>query len=183
MPAAVSGNFFTSINRGIMNTSKLWLFAILPLALTACGGDRDEATMGQAGTTDTMAAVGMGMAGAAGAGGPQMLTMDAANNSGVTGDVMMMPQGTGTEITVRLRGAPTGARMETGIHRGRCGSEGPDVAELNEVTMGEDQTGSSTTVVQVPMATIMNGQHAIHAHEPGGSSGRAAVCANIPTQE
>jgi hypothetical protein len=160
-----------------MNTWKSWLIAVLPLAVAACEARKEE-SVARGTATDTAA-----VQGASGTDGHQMLTLDAANNSGVTGDVMMMPQGNGTEITVRLRGAPAGGRMETGIHQGRCGSEGPDVAELNEVTMGEDRTGSSTTVVQVPMATIMNGQHAIHAHEPGGSSGRAAACANIPAQE
>ncbi len=160
-----------------MNTSRLWLIAVLPLTVVACEA-RNEESVARGTATDTAA-----VQGTSGTDGPRTLTLDAANNSGVTGDVKMMPQGNGTEITVRLRGAPAGARMETGIHQGRCGSEGPDVAELNEVTMGEDRTGSSTTVVQVPMATIMNGQHAIHAHEPGGSSGRAAACANIPTQE
>ena len=176
-----------------MNKSTLWLALGFPLAVAACGGD-GEGTAGDTTAMDTAAmqtmaapapmpgmdtAMGGMNHGATAAGGHSTLTLNALNNSGITGEAMLMGQGANTEVTLTIRGAPAGSKLAAHIHQGRCASGGPVVAPLDPVTMGQDQTGTSTTAVTVPAATVMNGQHYVQAHEPNG---KPVTCADIPQQ-
>lgn len=183
-----------------MNKSALWIALGFPLALAACGGG-DEGAGGETAATDTagmqttvaaptttpatdtaMAGMNHGATTTGAAGGHSTLTLNALDNSGITGDAMLMAQGANTEVTLTIRGAPDGSKLAAHIHQGRCASGGPVVAPLDPVTTGQDKTGSSTTVVSVPAATVMNGQHYVQAHEPNGSPGKPVTCADIPQQ-
>ena len=175
-----------------MKTTRLWVLAALPFTLAACGGGDDAAE----GTADTTAVAGTdsamtttaapapgdsGMTGAQAMGGA--VTMNAVGNSGVTGQAQFMDHGQGqTMVTVNLT-AQGGSTHSGHIHQGTCDSLGPVVAPLQDVTLANG-TGSSSTTVQVPLATVMNGQHIVAYHTgSGGNPGAPAVCAQIPAQQ
>jgi hypothetical protein len=175
-----------------MKANRLWALTALPFALAACGGG-DEAAEG--GAADTTAAAGMGatdtttaatttmpadtgMAGATGMGGA--VTMNAVGTSGVTGQAQIMEHGTGqTMVTVNL--TAQGSSTHSGhIHTGTCEALGDVVVPLQDVTLANG-TGSSSSTIQVPMATVMNGQHVVSYHQgQGASAGPSVVCGSIP---
>jgi hypothetical protein len=175
-----------------MKATRLWALTALPFALAACGGGDDEAAAGADTTaaattaTDTTAtttaptASDTGMAGAQAMGGA--VVMNAVGNSGVTGQAQFMDHGQGqTMVTVSL--TAQGNSTHSGhIHKGTCDAPGQVVAPLQDVTLANG-TGSSSSTVAVPLATLMNGQHIVAYHQSsGGNPGAPVVCGQIPAQ-
>ncbi|MBW3571973.1 MAG: hypothetical protein KY467_12790 [Gemmatimonadetes bacterium] len=170
-----------------MKPTRLWALAALPLALAACGGDEavEEGTDTAVAvpTTETGAVAApapgdTGMAGATSAG--HTVSMNPAGNSGVSGQAQLMEHGQGqTMVMVNLTGQ--GNSTHSGhIHSGTCDALGPVVAPLQDVTL-TNGTGSSSSTVQVPLATVMNGQHIVAYHTTSGdNAGAPAVCGQIP---
>lgn len=175
-----------------MNATRLWVLGTLPLALAACGGGADETAAGGADTTaasvtDTTTApsatapADTPLTGAQPVGGA--VTMNAVGTSGVTGQAQIMDHGGGqTMVTVNL--TAQGSTTHGGhIHTGTCDAPGPPVAPLQDVTLANG-TGSSTSTVDVPLATVMNGEHIIAYHQGSGDSlGAPVVCGQIPAQQ
>lgn len=175
-----------------MKATRLWALAALPFALTACGGGDDEAAEGTATDTTTAAmsmdsastmpmATDTGMSGAQAMGGA--VTMNAVGNSGVTGQAQFMDHGQGqTMVTVNL--TAQGNSTHSGhIHQGTCDAPGSVVAPLQDITLANG-TGTSTSTVPAPLATVMNGQHIVAYHQGQGSNaGAPVVCAQIPAQQ
>jgi hypothetical protein len=173
-----------------MKTTRLWVLAALPLALAACGGDDDEAAVGGADTTamaaDTTSAMATpmpadtGMSGATAMG--SAVTMNAVGGSGVTGQAQFMEHGAGqTMVTVNL--TAQGNTTHSGhIHQGTCDAPGQVVAPLQDVTLANG-TGTSTSTVDIPLGTVMNGQHIVAYHQgQGANAGAPVVCGQIPAQ-
>jgi len=178
-----------------MTRSHLWVLCALPLSLAACGGDSEG---GAEGTADTTAAAMPADAGAAAttpapmpadsgamagqSAAPSAVQMMALNNSGVNGQTQVMAHGDGeTMVTVTLQGAGSGTHPGH-IHSGTCDSLGPVVAPLESVTLANG-TGTSTSTVKVPLATVMNGQHVVNFHAGSGENAMAPVsCGAIPAQ-
>lgn len=177
-----------------MKATRLWALAALPFALTACGGEDDEAAEGTAIDTTTAAmatdtamatttpmASDTGMSGAQAMGGA--VTMNAVGSSGVTGQAQFMDHGGGqTMVTVTL--TAQGSTTHSGhIHSGTCDNPGPPVAPLQDITLANG-TGSSSSTVPVPLATVMNGQHIVAYHQgQGENAGPPVVCGQIPAQQ
>ncbi len=172
-----------------MRSTRFWALAALPFALAACGGGDDEVAEGTAGTT---AAVDSGMAAPApmsadtGMSGAQAMggavTMNAVGGSGVTGQAQFMAQGQAqTMVTINLTGQ--GSTTHSGhIHTGTCDAPGAVVVPLQDVTLANG-AGSSSTTIQVPLATVMNGQHIVAYHAGSGAdAGAPVVCGAIPAQ-
>ena len=175
-----------------MKRSQLWVLCALPLTL-ACGGGGEG---GAEGGADTTAAVvpaegaatvtpapmpaDSAMAGQSSA--PSAVQMTALNNSGVNGQTQVMAHGDGeTMVTVTLQGQGSGTHPGH-IHSGTCDSLGPVVAPLESVTLANG-TGTSTSTVKVPLATVMNGQHVVNFHAGSGENPMApVVCGAIPGQ-
>jgi hypothetical protein len=173
-----------------MKATRYWALAALPFALAACGGGDDEAVEGGADTTtatmtDTTTApaampADTGMAGAQAMGGA--VTMNAVGASGVTGQAQFMEHGTNqTMVTVNL--TAQGNTTHSGhIHTGTCDAPGAPVAPLQDITL-TNGTGSSSSTVDVPLATVMNGQHIVAYHQgQGENAGPPVVCGQIPAQ-
>jgi len=176
-----------------MKATRLWALTALPFALAACGGGDEAAEGGAAdttaagmGATDTTTAAtttttmpaDTGMAGATAMGGA--VTMNAVGGSGVTGQAQLMEHGTGqTMVTVNL--TAQGNSTHSGhIHTGTCEALGDVVVPLQDVTLANG-TGSASSTIQVPMATVMNGQHVVSYHQgQGASAGASVVCGSIP---
>ena len=171
-----------------MNTTRLWVLTALSFALAACGGGDDEAASGAdttaasmdsiTTTTSTMPAD-TGMAGAQAMG--SAVTMNAVGTSGVTGQAQFMDHSGGTMVTVNL--TAQGNTTHSGhIHTGTCDAPGQVVAPLQDVTLANG-TGSSSSTLQIPLATVMNGQHIVAYHQgQGENAGAPVVCGQIPAQ-
>lgn len=173
-----------------MKATRFWVLAALPFALAACGGE-EEPVEGAAAdavvvTTEIDATTGTpmpgdtGMAGATSAG--HTVAMNPVGGSGVSGQAMLMEHGPGqTMVTVNLTGQ--GNSTHSGhIHTGTCDAPGPVVVPLQDVTL-TNGTGSSSSTVEVPLATVMNGQHIVGYHTGAGeNAGAVAVCGQIPAQ-
>lgn len=173
-----------------MKSTRLWVLAVLPLALAACGGDdaaEDAADDAAAVTTDTVATTtgapmpgDTGMSGAHAMGGA--VTMNAVGTSGVTGEAQFMDQNPQTMVTVNL--TAQGSSTHSGhIHTGTCASPGAVVAPLKDITLANG-SGTSSTSIPVPMATVMNGQHIVAYHAGSGDNpGAPVVCGEIPAHQ
>lgn len=174
-----------------MNASRLCVFSVLVLA--ACGGGGGEAAEGGADTAaatvapapagETMPAAAptdTAMAGQSSA--TNSVQMNALNNSGVSGTTQVMAHGEGeTMVTVNLQGAGSGTHPGH-IHSGTCDNLGPVVVPLESVTMANG-SGTSSSTVKVPLATVMNGQHVVNFHAGSGDNPMApVVCGAIPAQ-
>jgi hypothetical protein len=175
-----------------MKANRLFALTALPFALAACGGGDEEVAEGTATDTTTAATATMdsaggmaapmagdtGMAGAQAMGGA--VTMNAVGGSGVTGQSQFMDHGGGsTMVTVNL--TAQGNSTHSGhIHTGTCDAPGDVVAPLQDVTLANG-TGSSSSTLQVPLATVMNGQHIVAYHASSGENpGAPVVCGTIP---
>jgi hypothetical protein len=153
------------------------------------GGGDDEAAEGTAGTTvavdSGMAApapmpADTGMSGAQAMGGA--VTLNAVGGSGVTGQAQFMAQGQAqTMVTVNL--TAQGNTTHSGhIHTGTCDAPGAVVVPLQDVTLANG-AGSSSSTIDVPLATVMNGQHIVAYHAGSGAdAGAPVVCGQIPAQ-
>lgn len=170
-----------------MRSTRLWVLAALPFALTACGGgdDASEGTTDDAAvvSTDSVATTtGAPMPGDTAASGAHSMgsavTMNAVGTSGVTGEAQFMDQGPQTMVTVNLT-AQGGSTHSGHIHTGTCANLGPVVVPLKDITLANG-SGTSSTSVPVPMATVMNGQHVVSFH---ASSGESVVCGEIPAHQ
>lgn len=173
-----------------MKATRLWV--LTALALAACGGGDDAADEGAAAaaaaasmdsavTTTTPMPTDSGMTGAQAMGGA--VTMNAVGGSGVTGQAQFMDHGQGqTMVTVTLN-AQGGSTHSGHIHQGTCDVPGSVVAPLQDVTLANG-TGTASSTVQVPLATVMNGQHIVAYHQgQGGNAGAPVVCGQIPAQQ
>lgn len=170
-----------------MKAFRLWSLAAIPFALAACGGG-DDAAEGAADTTASMDSMtttttmpaDTGMAGAQAMG--SAVTMNAVGGSGVTGQAQFMDHGGGsTMVTVNL--TAQGNTTHSGhIHTGTCDAPGDVVAPLQDITLANG-TGSSSSTLQIPLATVMNGQHIVAYHQgQGENAGAPVVCGQIPAQ-
>lgn len=143
------------------------LLLALTVAIAACGSDRDE-TADDSMMDDT--------AGAATAPVARNLMLDAMNSSGASGEVTLTAIGDSTSVAVRLAGAAANASLQEHIHSGTCEAQGPVVMPLDPLVTDSTGAASATTMVNLPMSTVANGQHYIQAHGPDGAP---TACANI----
>lgn len=98
----------------------------------------------------------------------------------LAGDIAVDSEGNGTRIDVTIRNSTDGAVHKGHVHSGTCSTIGGVVAPLEDVTIDGDRDGDARTVVQIPMMTVMDGQHIVAYHEAGGTPGAPVVCAAIP---
>ncbi len=163
-----------------------WLSAGLCVALVACGGrDQERDTMDT--TTDATITPAPGTVGTgttdvdAMVHSQQMVQLAAMGGSGVQGEAMFARSGERTEVTLRLMGAGRAGSHASHIHSGTCENQGPVVAPVGDVNVDATGNGSVSTTLDLPIGTIMNGQHYIQAHQSAGAnSGSPVTCGNIP---
>jgi hypothetical protein len=169
--------------------TRFWIVSALPLAFAACGGG-DAAEGGAADSTSTVSAAPTpemnpapapaADSGAAPAAG--MVAMNAVGASGVTGQVQVMDHGANESMIAVTLNAPGTTTHSGHIHEGTCDAPGKVVVPLQDVTLANG-TGTSSTTIPVPLATVMNGKHIVAYHEKSGSEpGGPVVCGAIPAQ-
>ena len=181
-----------------MRSSRNWLWLVIPI-VAACGVGSDEdvgteegfmadTLVDAMGTSDVAVIVPPGgiaptsdTAGmAAGtAGGMQTIPFTPVGSGGHTGTVMIHPAGQQTQVMVQLSGPQSGVHQGH-IHTGTCDNMGSVVQPLQPVDVPQTGPGSVTSTVDIPPATVMDGQHIVLYHTAGGSPGAPVVCANIP---
>lgn len=155
--------------------------AAFALGLAACETEgADDAEMEtMTGGADTMSAM------QPDAMGERMeFQFQAVNNSGVGGAVYLTPTGDRTTVVVELQpppgASPEGHTHMAHIHSGTCASIGSVVAPLDNIVNDASRGPTSTTVVDIDIATLTDGNHLVAAHEAGGTPGAPVVCADIP---
>ena len=181
-----------------MKARSLWVLACATLALAACNSDRGGASEDSA-TADSAAVGAPGDTASATATSPlpaaqennqanqaaasqQQVPLEALGGSGITGNAALVPAGGGYQVILTLGGGRSGGAHAAHVHTGTCDNLGGVVAPLQPVTTDASGGGSSTSVVNVPPATLLNGQHVISVHEAGGNPGSPVACGAIPQQ-
>ena len=99
------------------------------------------------------------------------------SNSAQTGTATLTSTSDGkTQVMIALNGEPNGASEPAHIHVGTCKNLNPKPAyPLNDIVAGK-----STTVVNVPLATLQSSPFAINAHQSTTNLGTYVACGNIP---
>lgn len=151
---------------------------VLGAALAACSG----ATTGS--TSDNPAPAGYKASGAdSAAAGTQTVQLQSVNNSGITGTAVLHPDGNKTSVMLMLvpaaGGTTAGQEHAAHVHTGTCAEPGPIVAPLGTVK-GDDKGYNSTTAdVDIPIATLTDGQHVVAAHATASDSSATIACAGL----
>ena len=105
--------------------------------------------------------------------------LTAMNNSGVSGNFSMTPEGSGTSVNLSVN-APAGGSggYRVSINRGPCSQLGAPVAEVGQVQVGAATVAGQTFTVALPTTQVMNGEHALAVY--GTQSAQPLACATIP---
>lgn len=151
----------------------------LILVLGACAGD-DDATDAVGRDTTISTSPATIPAGTPPAADPNRLAFTPVGGSALAGDVSVEGDDAGTVVQATIRSSTDGAVHKGHVHSGTCSSIGGVVAPLDDIRIGGDGSGSAESKLQLPMATVMNGQHVVAYHAAGGTPGAPAVCAAVP---
>ncbi|HEX6926054.1 MAG TPA: hypothetical protein VF167_11590 [Longimicrobiaceae bacterium] len=156
---------------------KPWMVPALALLLGACGGDAADTEMAGADsaqveegmaptptTEDQMGAMATAVA------------MTALGGGTATGEAILTPSGSGTEVNVTLNGLEANSTHPGHIHQGTCDSVGSVVAPLSEITADASGTGSMTTTVELGADSLFAGNYIVVYHDPGGTP---MVCGQV----
>jgi hypothetical protein len=172
--------------------------ALLCLGTAACGdsGGEDPDTGGQSAKVDQSATEagtpGPGEAAAPGVqnipGSEQTMVaghLSPVNNSGVTGSVNFRGVGEQTEISLNVTGASEGnQQLQGAIVAGTCHQPGAQVAPVGPLTVGAGNIASLTDTVPLPLATLLNGEHALLIKgQNAGPATPALACSPLPGWE
>jgi hypothetical protein len=148
---------------------------ILAAGLAACGGagdgdmEEDAASMQESDAAAT--------AGEEAAPMGATVTLNAVNESGITGTAEVRPSGDAVEIEVSFEGLAEGDTYPVHLHEGTCSEGGGVAAPIGEVTGGTDGTGSaSVTIAGADLSA--DASYFVQGHLPGG---QPAVCGDAPS--
>lgn len=107
---------------------------------------------------------------------PTTIKLDAQNDSGQAGSAILTPLAGGkTEVTIKVANPPSGVAQPAHVHEGTC-------ANLNKAPkygLTSVMNGTSTTVVNVDITTMMQTPHAINVHKSGPEAAVYVACGNI----
>jgi hypothetical protein len=159
-----------------MKASRAWIALPLFLYFAACGEEQRPAddpfvdgVGADGGPLTTPPAAPMDM--------DQRAQMQALQGSGVGGEVTVREMGNQTQVMVRLTGGTANATHPGHIHSGTCQNIGAVVQALEPITADASGAGTMTSTLDLPPATVMNGQHIVVYH---GEGGNPVACAAIP---
>ncbi len=103
------------------------------------------------------------------------------NNSGELGSVTLfrMPNNK-TRVVLNLKGAKPGTMQPAHIHRGRdCSNLDPKPAFPLTTVMTSESGGSSTTIVNAPIAKLLSGNYSVNVHASTTNIARYVSCGNL----
>jgi hypothetical protein len=101
-------------------------------------------------------------------------------DSGINGRLLLLERGEQTEVTLQLRGAAGSGTHQAHVHRGDCNALGPAIVALEPVVTDDSGSGSSSSMIDIAMDDLVDGEHLVAAHEAGGDPGSPVVCGGIP---
>ena len=146
-------------NSGIGGPRRMAVLAAACLAATlACeagSGDGDEGapdaadgfTADAPGVPDSLAEPARPDSAAEPVSGAMRAELEARGGTDVIGTVSLIPGAAGTTVSVEIHGANSGLPYVAEIVEGTCASSGPVIAELGEMTAGEEGDGDFRRVV------------------------------------
>lgn len=107
---------------------------------------------------------------------PTTIKLNAQNDSGQAGTAILTPLAGGkTEVTIKVANPPSGVAQPAHVHEGTC-------ANLNKAPkygLTSVVNGTSTTVVNADIDTMMKTPHAINVHKSGPEAAIYVACGNI----
>jgi hypothetical protein len=101
--------------------------------------------------------------------------LEAQNNSGQNGTATLAPEGNKTRVVIEIPNAPTNVAEPAHIHQGSCDKLDKAPKWNLEAVKG----GRSTTVVPVPLDTILKDRTAINIHKSAAEAQIYVSCGNI----
>jgi uncharacterized surface protein with fasciclin (FAS1) repeats len=102
--------------------------------------------------------------------------VSAANDSGITGLVIVKGDTRNSTVTVLMQDTPAGGKHPMHFHAGNCDSNGDVVIPLNDL---DGTTGTSRTVVNVPYGAIVGGDHYLNVHLSADDLGTIVACGEV----
>jgi hypothetical protein len=103
------------------------------------------------------------------------LKMHAQNGSGESGTATLTDLGGRTRVVIALQHENTTGNQPAHIHMGPCARLGGVKYPLKNVILGH-----SNTIVDVPIAALLDKHFAINVHESAKNIGRYVSCGDIP---
>lgn len=103
------------------------------------------------------------------------------NNSGELGSVTLfrLPNNK-TRVVLNLKGAKPGTMQPAHIHRGRdCNNLDPKPAFPLTTVMTSESGGTSTTIVNAPIARLLSGNYSVNVHASTTNIARYVTCGNL----
>jgi hypothetical protein len=97
------------------------------------------------------------------------------NNSGVSGTATLTEMGNQTQVVIHVTGEPSGGSEPAHIHVGTCTNLGAVKYPLANVV-----NGTSTTVVNASLPSLMTGNFAINLHKSAAQIQVYVACGDIP---
>lgn len=107
---------------------------------------------------------------------PTTIKLNAQNDSGQAGTAILTPIAGGkTEITVKVANPPAGVAQPVHVHEGTCAN----INKAPKYGLTSVMNGTSTTVIDASVATLMKTPHAINAHKSGPEAAIYVACGDI----
>ena len=105
------------------------------------------------------------------------VTMGPGRDASQTGTATLTAQGSQTQVVINIQPGPAGVEQPVHIHQGSCPGVAAVVFPLTNVV-----DGTSTTVVDATLDSLMTGGYSINAHQDTSQAGLAIYvsCGNIP---
>ncbi|MCL5946720.1 MAG: hypothetical protein M1298_01680 [Chloroflexi bacterium] len=97
------------------------------------------------------------------------------NNSGVSGTATLTEMGNQTQVVIHVTGEPSSGSEPAHIHIGTCANLGAVKYPLANVV-----NGTSTTVVNASLPSLMTGNFAINLHKSAAQIRVYVACGDIP---
>jgi hypothetical protein len=108
--------------------------------------------------------------------GPSLtIKLNAQNGSGESGTATLTPVASGTLVSVKIAAGVADVPQPNHIHKGTCATLDPKPAYgFNPI-----KDGTSTTVVNVPLADLLAAPFAINVHKSGPEAAVYVACGDI----
>lgn len=107
---------------------------------------------------------------------PTTIKLNAQNDSGQAGTAILTPLPDGkTEVTIKVANPPSGVAQPAHVHEGTC----TNLNKAPKYGLTSVMNGTSTTVVNADIATMMQTPHAINVHKSGPEAAIYVACGNI----
>lgn len=107
---------------------------------------------------------------------PTTIKLNAQNDSGQAGTAILTPlPGGKTEVTIKVANPPSGVAQPAHVHEGTC----TNLNKAPKYGLTSVMNGTSTTVVNADIATMMQTPHAINVHKSGPEAAIYVACGNI----